>query len=142
MRKLCASLALAASLTLSGPAGAQGLNAYELLLEVENCSLTLGGQAPKLDPEAQAMILAVAKSDVGQGITAHLFYFAPGKDGARDEFGLILDAEPGAVARALPGYAQTKRANGYRRELGPIGDPDGSGAGKGKALLVCRGEGS
>jgi hypothetical protein len=46
------------------------------------------------------------------------------------------------VAKALPQYAQTKAANGYRREFTAIGDPDGSGDGKGKSLLVCRGEGT
>jgi hypothetical protein len=140
MRTLCSTLTLALLLCLPWPAGAQGLNAYELLLEVEKCSLTLGGQAPKMDPQADALILTVEKSDVGQGITAHLFYFAPGKAGARDDFGLILDAEPEQVAKALPQYAQPKAANGYQRELTPIGDPDGSGEGKGKSLLVCRGE--
>jgi hypothetical protein len=142
MRTLCGCLALAATSVASWPAHAQGLSAYEVLMEVENCSLALGGQAPKFDPEAQAMILSVAKSDVGHGITAHLFYFAPGKAGARDDFGLILDAEPGVVAQALPQYAQPKAANGYRRELTAIGDPDGSGDGKGKALLVCRDAGA
>ncbi len=43
------------------------------------------------------------------------------------------------MAQSLPQYAQTKAANGYRRELTAIGDPDGSAEGKGKALLVCRG---
>ena len=142
MRTLCRCLACAATLALSWPTHAQGLSAYELLMEVENCSLTLGGQAPKFDPEAQAMILTVAKSEVGRGITAHLFYFAPGKEGARDDFGLILDAEPAVVAKSLPQYAQTKAVNGYRRELTAIGDPDGSGEGKGKSLLVCRGQGT
>ena len=142
MRTLCRCLALAATLALSWPTHAQGLSAYELLMEVERCSLTLGGQAPKFDPEAQAMILTVAKSEVGRGITAHLFYFAPGMEGARDDFGLILDAEPAVVTKALPQYAQSKAVNGYRRELTAIGDPDGSGEGKGKSLLVCRGEGT
>jgi hypothetical protein len=100
--------------------------------------LTLGGEAPKFDPEAQAMILKVAGANVGPGITAHLFYFAPGKDGVPDDFGLILDAEPAVVAKALPQYAQSRIVNGYRRELTAIGDPDGSGEGKGKSLLVCR----
>jgi hypothetical protein len=140
MRSVCKSLTFAAGLLMSWSASAQGLSAYELLLEVEKCSLTLGGQAPKFDAEADAMILTVGKSDVGKGITAHLFYYAPGKNGARDDFGLILDAAPEAVARALPHYAQTKAANGYRRELAPIGDPDGSGGGGDKSLLVCRGE--
>jgi hypothetical protein len=140
MREICKSLALAAGLLVGWAAGAQGLNAYELLLEVEKCSLTLGGEAPKFDPEADAMILTVAKSDIGKGITAHLFYYAPGRDGARDDFGLILDATPEAVTKALPHYAQTRMANGYRRELAPIGDPDGSSGGAGKSLLVCRGE--
>jgi hypothetical protein len=125
-------------LALPWPAYAQGLSAYELLLEVEKCSLTLGGEAPKFDPEAQALIVNVTSASVGPGITAHLFYFAPGKDGARDDFGLILDAEPAVVAKALPQYAQPKVTNGYRRELTAIGDPDGSGQGKGKSLLVCR----
>lgn len=142
MRTLCRCLALAATLALSWPTHAQGLSAYELLMEVERCSLTLGGQAPKFDPEAQAMILTVAKSEVGRGITAHLFYFAPGKQGGRDDFGLILDAEPAVVAKALPQYAQIETVNGYRRELTAIGDPDGSGEGKGKSLLVCRGQGT
>lgn len=139
MRRVCRYLALSASVALSWPAQAQGLSAYELLMEVENCSLTLSGQAPKFDPEAEAVVLTVSSSEVGQGITAHLFYFAPGKEGARDDFGLILDAEPATVARALPQYAQSKAVNGYRRELTGIGDPDGSAKGKGKALLVCRG---
>jgi hypothetical protein len=139
MRAACLYLAVSAGLVLSGPGRTQGLGAYELLKEVESCSLTLGGQAPKFDPEAEAVVLTVASSDVGHGITAHLFYFAPGKGGARDDFGLILDAEPAAVAKALPQYAQTKAVNGYRRELTAIGDPDGSADGKGKALLVCRG---
>jgi hypothetical protein len=142
MRTLCRTLPLAVSLVVPSLAHAQGLSAYELLMEVENCSLTLGGQAPKFDPEAQAMILSVAKSDVGHGITAHLFYFAPGKAGARDDFGLILDAELAAVAEALPQYAQTRTVNGYRRELIAIGDLDGFGDGRGKALLVCRGGGA
>jgi len=142
MRTLCRILTLAVTLAGPWPAHAQGLSAYELLMEVENCSLTLSGQAPKFDPEAQAMILSVAKSDVGHGITAHLFYFSPGKPGARDDFGLILDAELSVVAEALPQYAQAKAANGYRRELTTIGDPDGSGDGKGKALLVCRDAGA
>jgi hypothetical protein len=140
MREIRGFLALAAGLLVSWPAGAQGLSAYELLLEVEKCSLTLGGEAPKFDPEADALILNVGKSDIGRGITAHLFYYAPGRDGARDDFGLILDATPEAVAEALPHYAQSRMTNGYRRELAPIGDPDGSGGGTGKALLVCRGE--
>ena len=46
------------------------------------------------------------------------------------------------MAKSLPQYAQTKTVNGYRRELTAIGDPDGSGEGKGKALLVCRGQGT
>jgi hypothetical protein len=77
MRTILRYLALATILGLSCPTHAQGLNAYELLIEVENCSLALGGQAPKFDPEAQAMILTVAKANVGPGITVHLFYFAP-----------------------------------------------------------------
>ena len=140
MRTVFSTLALAVGLALPSLGGAQGLNAYELLLEVEKCSLTLSGQAPKIDPEADALILTVGKTDVGQGITAHLFYFAPGKAGARDDFGLILDAEPERVAKALPQYAQPVAANGYRRELTSIGDPDGSGEGKSKSLLVCRAE--
>lgn len=140
MRALCRYLLLMPFLAFPWATHAQELSAYELLLEVEKCSLTLGGEAPKFDPEAQAMILKVASSNVGPGITAHLFYFAPGKDGARDDFGLILDAEPAAVAKALPQYAQPKVTNGYRRELTAIGDPDGSGQGKSKSLLVCRGQ--
>jgi len=139
MRAVCLYLAVSAALALSAPGRAQGLSAYELLKEVEHCSLTLGGQAPKFDPDAEAVVLTVASSEVGRGITSHLFYFAPGKDGTRDDFGLILDAEPAAVARALPQYAQSRAVNGYRRELTAIGDPDGSAEGKGKALLVCRG---
>ena len=140
MQTLSRYLVLTSLLALPWPTHAQGLSAYELLLEVEKCSLTLGGEAPKIDPEAQAMILSVTSSNVGPGITAHLFYYAPGKDGARDDFGLILDAEPAVVAKALPQYAQPKVANGYRRELTAIGDPDESGQGKGKSLLVCRGQ--
>ncbi len=140
MQILCRCLVLAPLLALAWPAHAQGLSAYELLLEVESCSLTLGGEAPKIDPEAQALILSVTSANVGPGVTAHLFYFSPGKDGARDDFGLILDAEPAVAAKALPQFARPKVVNGYRRELTAIGDPDGSGQGKGKSLLVCRGQ--
>jgi hypothetical protein len=75
---------------------------------------------------------------VGKGITAHLFYFARGKDGAADDFGLILDAPVAAVSRAFPRYTGVKALNGYRRQLQSIADPDGSGNGQEKALLVCR----
>jgi hypothetical protein len=127
------TLALSAAL----PAAAEGLTAKQLLPDVEKCSLKLTGNAPEIDPEAQAMVLRVEKATLAKGLTAHLFYFAPGKDGKADDFGLILDGPPALVAKALPRYAAAKRVNGYTRELRTIGDPDGTGGGEDKTLLVC-----
>lgn len=117
---------------------AQGLNATELLPEVEQCSLKLTGERPPMDPEADALVLKVGSGTVGAGITSHLFYFAPGKDGRPDDFGLLLDAPVEIVAKALPDYAEEQELHGYRRQLTTIGDPDGSGQGEQKSLLVCR----
>ncbi len=138
MRDWIALLAAGLALTLAEAASAQGLNAKDLLPEVENCTLTLTGQPPDLDPEADAMVIKVGQASLGGGVTAHLFYYAPGKDGQRSTFGLILDATPEVVSNALPHYARTVAANGYRRELTSFGDPDGTSDGQGKALLVCR----
>jgi len=125
-------------LVCASPAGAQGLSASELVKEVENCSLKLTGEAPPIDAEAQAMIVKVEEAALAKGVTAHLFYFAPGKDGRADDFGLILDATPAQVKKALPRYAKAREVNGYTRDLEPIGDPDGTGAGQDKTLFVCR----
>jgi len=117
---------------------AEGLSAAELLKEVENCSLKLTGEGPPIDAEAQAMIVKVGEAVLAKGVSAHLFYFSPGKDGAPDDFGLILDATPAQVTKALPRLAQPKDVNGYQRDLEPIGDPDGTGNGQEKTLFVCR----
>jgi len=127
------ALALCAAL----PAAATGLSAKELLPDVEKCSLKLTGAPPQIDPAAQALVLPVEKTTLAKGLTSHLFYFAPGKDGKADDFGLILDASPALVAKALPRYAAARRVNGYLRALRPIGDPDGTGGGEDKTLLLC-----
>jgi len=119
-------------------AAAQGLSASELLPEVRSCTLTLGGQRPPIDAGAEAMVLKVGKAEVGGGVTSHLFYFAPGKDGGRDDFGLLLDAPVEVVRQALPALAKPATLNGYHRGISPIGDPDGSSNGGGKTLLACR----
>jgi hypothetical protein len=120
------------------PAAAQGLSAGELLPEVEKCSLRLTGEAPPMDPDADALVLKVGKADIGGGVTSHLFYFAPGKAGQPDHFGLLLDATVNAVRQALPDLARPVQVNGYHRDLTPIADPDGSSNGDGKSLLACR----
>jgi hypothetical protein len=135
-------LCFLASLCAAVPAVADELNAKELLPEIEKCTLKLGGQRPDIDPDAQALIVKVGRGTVGKGITAHLFYFARGKDGRQDDFGLILDATPEAVAKVLPHYAVEKSVNGYRRQLQPIGDPDESAQGQSKSVLVCKWEGA
>lgn len=122
----------------TGAVRADGLSASELLKEVENCSLKLTGEAPPIDVQAQAMIVKVTEALLAKGVTAHLFYFAPGKDGKADDFGLILDAPPAQVQKVLPRLAKARDANGYRRKLESIGDPDGSGNGQDKTLIVCR----
>jgi hypothetical protein len=122
------------------PAGAQGLSASELLPEVRKCTLTLTGERPPIDEQAEAMVLKVGAAAIGGGVTSHLFYFAPGKDGRRDDFGLLLDAPIEVVRKALPALARPADLNGYRREVAPIGDPDGSSSGAAKTLLVCRAE--
>jgi hypothetical protein len=116
----------------------QGLSASELLSDVRDCSLTLTGERPPIDQDAEAMVLKVGKAEVGAGVTAHLFYFAPGKDGKRDDFGLLLDAPVEVVRRKLPALAKPTKVNGYLRDISAVGDPDGSGNGEGKTLLVCR----
>jgi hypothetical protein len=120
------------------PAAAQGLSAKELLPDVQDCSLTLTGERPPIEQDAEAMVLKVGKAEVGAGVMAHLFYFAPGKDGRRDDFGLLLDAPVDVVRKKLPALAKPAKVNGYVREISPVGDPDGSGNGEGKTLLVCR----
>jgi len=120
------------------PATAAGLSAAELVREVENCSLQLTGEMPPIEAEAQAMIVKVGQAVLAKGVTAHLFYFAPGRDGRKDDYGLILDAPLNEVQKALPRYAEGREVGGYWRDLEPIGDPDGSGNGQEKSLLVCR----
>ncbi len=120
------------------PATAAGLSAAELVKEVENCSLQLTGDVPPIEAEAQAMIVKVGQAVLAKGVTAHLFYFAPGRGGRKDDYGLILDAPLNTVEKALPAYAEGREVNGYWRDLEPIGDPDGSGNGQDKSLLVCR----
>jgi hypothetical protein len=130
---------LSAVLLLGAPQlRADGLSAAELLKEVENCSLKLTGEGPPIDAEAEAMIVKVGEAVLAKGVSAHLFYVSPGKDGKPDDFGLILDATPAQVAKALPRFAKPKDVNGYLRDLEPIGDPDGTGNGQEKTLLVCR----
>jgi hypothetical protein len=119
-------------------AGAQGLSAGELLPDVRDCTLTLSGERPQIDQDAEAMVLKVGKSEVGAGVTAHLFYFAPGRDGKRDDFGLLLDAPLEVVRKKLPALAKPIQVNGYLREVSAVADPDGSGNGERKTLLVCR----
>ena len=123
---------------LAAAAGAQGPSAGELLPDVRNCSLTLTGERPPMDQDAEALVLKVGKADVGAGVTSHLFYFAPGKEGRRDDFGLLLDAPLEVVRKKLPALARPTKVNGYTRDVSPVGDPDGSGNGDGKTLLVCR----
>jgi hypothetical protein len=119
-------------------AAAQGLSASELLLEIQNCTLTLSGERPPMDADADAMVLKVGKADIGGGVTSHLFYFAPAKDGGLDDFGLLLDAPLGVVRQALPALAKPAKLNGYHRGISSIGDPDGSSNGEGKTLLACK----
>jgi len=133
-----APLASVLALSLADAAFAQGLTAKELLPEIENCTLTLGGQPPQVDQAADAMVITVGAADIGAGVTSHLFYYAPNRDGGGHTFGLILDATPEVIAKSLPQYARSKKANGYRRELTDFGDPDGTSDGQGKSLLVCR----
>lgn len=125
-------------LVTAASARADGLSAAELLKEVENCSLSLTGEAPPIDAQAEAMVVRVTEALVAKGITAHLFYFAPGKDGRRDDFGLILDAPLAQIRKALPRLAKPREVNGYRRDLEPIGNPDDSNEGGDKTLFVCR----
>jgi hypothetical protein len=127
-----------AGICAAAAAAAQGLSASELLPEVRDCTLTLSGERPPIEAEAEAMVLKVGKAEVGGGVTSHLFYFAPGKDGQRDDFGLLLDAPVEVVRTALPALAEPTKRNGYHRSISPIGDPDGSGNGEGKTLLACR----
>jgi hypothetical protein len=129
---------LATGICAAAAAVAQGLGAGELLPEVRDCTLTLSGERPPVDAEADAMVLKVGKAEVGGGVTSHLFYFAPGKDGARDDFGLLLDAPVQVVRAALPALAQPAKLNGYHRGIYPIGDPDGSSGGEEKTLLACK----
>ncbi len=132
------SVCLLFALWAAAPAGAAGLSAAELIKEVEHCSLRLTGDMPPIDENAQAMIVRVGEAVLAQGVTAHLFYFAPGKDGRKDDYGLILDAPVDTVEKALPAFAGGREVNGYWRDLEPIGDPDGSGYGQDKSLFVCR----
>lgn len=122
----------------AAPASGEGLSAAQLVKEVENCSLKLTGEAPPIDSKAQAMIVKVGEAVLAKGVSAHLFYFAPGRDGSRDDFGLILDATPAQVQKALPRLAKPREVNGYRRDLEPIGNPDDSNQGGDKTLFVCR----
>jgi hypothetical protein len=136
MIRLILSVALAlAAVTL---AAAEGLSAGELLPDVQNCNLTLTGERPPMDPDAEALVLKVGKADLGGGVTSHLFYFAPGKEGRRDDFGLLLDAPLDVVREKLPALARRTKVNGYVRDVTSVGDPDGSGNGAGKTLLMCR----
>jgi hypothetical protein len=91
-----------------------------------------------MDPDAEALVLKVGKADLGGGVTSHLFYFAPGKEGRRDDFGLLLDAPLDVVREKLPALARRTKVNGYVRDVTSVGDPDGSGNGAGKTLLMCR----
>jgi hypothetical protein len=131
-------LLVAAGICATAAAAAQGLSAGELLPEVRNCTLTLSGERPPIDAEADAVVLKVGKAEVGGGVTSHLFYFAPGKNGGRDDFGLLLDAPVEVVRKALPALAKPTSLNGYHRGISPIGDPDGSSGGEGKTLLACK----
>ncbi len=132
------SVCLLFAVWAAAPAGAAGLSAAELIKEVEHCSLRLTGDVPPIDADAQAMIVKVGEAVLAQGVTAHLFYFAPGKDGRKDDYGLILDAPADTVQKVLPEFARGREVNGYWRDLEPIGDPDGSGSGQDKSLFVCR----
>jgi hypothetical protein len=104
---------------------------------VSGCSLQMDRYRVMVDAEDDGVLIALPAGGAVRGLVVTSFYFAPGRGGQGDGYGLLFNAPLEAVVRSFPEFAGKHTVNGHLRELLRLSDKTGLDSGRRKTLLMC-----
>ncbi len=112
---------------------------FETVVErVSTCQIDISLYRPLLTG-SDAILINLPSSGALSGILVTQFYFAPGRNGKHDDYGVVFNAPFSQVASTFPEIAANVILNGRERELVPLARETGNSRNKSQTLLICRG---
>jgi hypothetical protein len=106
---------------------------------VSGCSFEMGRYRGIVATTSQGVLIALPSGGAIRGVLVNAFYFAPGRGGNADAYGLVFNAPIEAVARTFPEFTGRHVVNGHLRKLLRLSDETGEDSGRAKTLLMCVG---
>ncbi|MFN0316160.1 MAG: hypothetical protein ACKVQA_14115 [Burkholderiales bacterium] len=88
---------------------------------------------------SDAILINLPSSGALSGILVTQFYFAPGRNGKHDDYGVVFNAPLPHVASALPELAAQVILGTHERELVSLARETGNPRNNSQTLLICRG---
>ena len=131
----------AAVCTVACPARAEPPSFDDFYRGVSECRLDMSRYAADtlIEPLGEGVMIALPTAGAVRGFLITAFYFAPGRTGGAEQYGLVFNAPIDAVASAFPEFASRQTVNGYVRRLARLSDETGDEKAARKTLLVCKG---
>ncbi|MSQ58126.1 MAG: hypothetical protein EXR36_00320 [Betaproteobacteria bacterium] len=129
---------MALALQCSHAVGATALSFETVLERVRACQIDTALYRPFL-AHPGAILINLPSSGALSGILVTQFYFAPGRNGKHDDYGVVFNAPLAHVASTLPEFAAQAIVNAHERELVPLARETGNPRDKSQTLLICRG---
>ena len=140
--KIISVAALAAALGGSAVAARGELPSFDDFYQgVSECRLDMTRYSADtlVEPFSDGLIISLPTAGAVRGLLITAFYFAPGRAGSADQYGLVFNAPIDAVASTFPEFASKHTVNGYLRRLARLSDETGDDKAVRQTLLVCKG---
>lgn len=106
---------------------------------VTGCSLELGRYRELFPPHEEAVVISLPSARAVGGFLIDSFFFAPGRGGEPEKYGLLFNAPLDAVGQALPDLAGRRAVNGHLRDLVRLSEQSREQSAARKTLLLCTG---
>ncbi len=129
---------LAALLYCDGADAADVLRFEDVVESVSTCQIDISLYRPLLT-SSEAILINLPSSGALSGILVTQFYFAPGRNGKHDDYGVVFNAPFSQVASTFPDLAGSVILNARERDLVPLARETGNPRNKSQTLLICRG---
>jgi hypothetical protein len=134
----CIGFLLALALLCRSAIGADAPSFETFVESVRTCRIDTRLYRSYLE-RADAILLNLPSSGALSGILVTQFYFAPGRNGKHDDYGVVFNAPLPHVASALPQIAAQVILGTHERELVSLARETGNPRNNSQALLICRG---
>jgi hypothetical protein len=138
---LAAIAGLSAALFTVGELAQAALPSFEDFYQgVSQCRLDMTRYDTEtlVEPFSEGVVIALPAGGAVRGVVITAFYFAPGRAGGAEQYGLVFNAPIDTVASTFPDFASRRTVNGYVRQLSRLSDETGDEKDVRKTLLMCK----